>query len=237
MKKDSFTLTTLNVNKMPGLPRGLSPYRDLSPNINIIAGPNASGKSSTARDIHKLIWRNNANGLQINGDAEINDEPWAIRVDSNHITVQRDGKPDELTGLPAAEEQDRYMLALHELIQVREGDLAKKIIRESIGGFDLNQAAGELDYASDIKRSNISEYKDYEAAEETVKEQQKKQKAIKNDEARLADLYEQKEEAEEAAKRKELYDGVIACRKAQVDFDQKKEHFLQFPEILEKAHG
>lgn len=237
MKKEPFILTELIVRKMPGLPRGLSPYRDLSPNINIIAGPNASGKSSTARAIQKLIWRNDTDGLQVDGNVEIDDEPWAIRIDSNHIKIQRDGKDDELTGLPAAEDQDRYMLALHELIQVQEGDLAKKIIKESIGGFDLDQAARQLNYSDTIKNRGISEFKEYEKVEANVKEQRDRQKGIKKEEAQLSELYEQKQEAKEAAKREELYEKVVEYLKERSEFKQKEQRYRQFPEVLEKTHG
>ncbi|MFH5833195.1 ATP-binding protein [Halalkalibaculum sp. DA384] len=129
------------------------------------------------------------------------------------------------------------MLALHELIQVQEGDLAKKIIKESIGGFDLDQAARQLDYAHSIKNRSISEYKEFEKADANVKEQRDKQKEIKKEEAQLSDLYEQKQEAKEAAKRKELYDCVIAYKEAKLDFEQKEQRYQEFPEVLGKAHG
>jgi len=141
MDKNQLIIQNLEIRKMPGFERGMKRYSDFSPQINIIAGPNASGKSTTARAIQKLIWQRNTARMNLEGDLRVNGEPWGVRIDSNFKQVQRSGIDDELRGLPAAESSDRYMLALHELILDEGGDLAQKIIRESIGGVDLDKAA------------------------------------------------------------------------------------------------
>ena len=46
----------IHVTRSPGMPGGLPELRELSPNINIIHGPNASGKSSLARAIQEMVW-------------------------------------------------------------------------------------------------------------------------------------------------------------------------------------
>jgi len=237
MERQPFTLQELTIQKMPGLPHGLKPYKDLSPAINIIAGPNASGKSSTARAIQKLIWRKKTDGIRASGHIQIADDPWDIRIDSNNIVVQRDGKEDALKGLPAVEEKNRYMLALHELIKADEGDLAKQIIKESIGGYDLEQAREKLSYSSTIKNRGVAEFKKYEDENNNVKEQQEHQKKIKKEEKRLDDLEKQKEVAEEAEKQKELYDRVVKYLREKIDYKHKEDQYKAFPQVLEKATG
>ncbi|MEX2411685.1 MAG: hypothetical protein WD607_10030, partial [Candidatus Paceibacterota bacterium] len=237
MEKRSFHIKDLNIHKIAGFPRGLSPYEGLSPQINIIAGPNASGKSTTAKAIQKVIWRNQTEGLQIDGNVKIGDDPWAIRVDSNQIKVQRNGKEDELTGLPAVEEQGRYMLALHELVSIKEENLAQHIINESIGGFDLDEARDHLGYSDKPKPSSTKEYKEHDKANRQVKEQRENQEKLKKEQERLLGLYEEKEKAEEATKLKELYSKVFDYLEEKLSFEQKKEQFEVFPEVLEKATG
>lgn len=237
MEKRSFHIKELSIHKIAGFPRGLSPYKDFSPQINIIAGPNASGKSTTAKAIQKVIWRNQTEGLQIDGNVKIADEPWAIRIDSNRVEVQRKGKQDELTGLPAAEEQGRYMLALHELVSVREEDLVQHIINESIGGYDLDEATHKLEYSQSIKPKNTREFQTYGDANRVVKDQKTKQEELKNKQKRLSDHYKKKEKAEEANKLTEFYRKVVDYLDAKLSFEQKKEQFDNFPEALEKATG
>jgi len=237
MEKNSFHIKELNIHKIAGFPRGLSPYKDLSPQINIIAGPNASGKSTTAKAIQKLVWRNHTDGLHIDGNVSIAEEPWAIRIDSNRINVQRNGKESDLTGIPAVEEQSRYMLALHELVAVKEENLALQIIRESIGGFDLDKAKDKLGYSEGTKQSSAKEFKEYAEVNRRVKEQKGKQEELKKEQERLAGLHQEKAKAEEAAKLKELYAKLVEYLDAKLSFEQQKERFEAFPKVLEKATG
>ena len=237
MEKQVFKLTELEIQKMPGLPNGLASYENLSPQINIIAGPNASGKSSTARAIQRIIWQNETRGIRLSADTKIDNDQWKVRIDSTDVLVQREGKEDELTGIPAAEAQSRYMLALHKLIEADEGDLAQRIIQESIGGYDLEEAASNLNYSDHVKTKGTSEYKSFKQAQDEVKEKTQEQKRIKGRQGKLSDLYDDKEKGEKAEKRKELYKRITEYLKARQDFEKVKAEFEEYPESLEKANG
>ena len=200
MKKAPFILKALSIQKMPGFPRGLEDFDNLATNINIIAGPNASGKSSTARGIQQLIWHNKTKGLVIEGSVEIDDEAWEIKIDSDNIKIQHDGKGEELSGLPAVEEYNRYMLALHELVIENEGELAREIIKQSIGGYDLDSAKVNLQYSPAIKNKASSEFKALNSAENKYKDIRKNQRELKKEEEKLTDLHKEKEESQQAFK-------------------------------------
>ncbi|MCK4922473.1 MAG: hypothetical protein KAS71_15580, partial [Bacteroidales bacterium] len=76
MQKLALILKELSIQKISGFPEGMKSYKDFASNINIIAGPNASGKSSTARIIKKLIWPDNTNGIFAESSAKIENENW-----------------------------------------------------------------------------------------------------------------------------------------------------------------
>ncbi|MCK4820010.1 hypothetical protein KA005_29870, partial [bacterium] len=225
MKKTSFILKELSIHKMPGFPRGLDTYENLAANINIIGGPNASGKSSTARVIQQLIWHNRTMGLHVEGSVEIDKEPWEIKIDSENIQLQRDGKDDEFLGLPAVEECNRYMLALHELVieDEDEDELAKHMVKESIGGYDLDLAQENFSYSSVIKNKGVSEFKDFKNAEGKYKEVRQKQKELKKKEENIKQLYNAKEQSQNASKLKGLYEKVVEYLEAKLKFDQLSE--------------
>ena len=237
MDKNQLIIQNLEIRKMPGFERGMKRYSDFSPQINIIAGPNASGKSTTARAIQKLIWQRNTARMNLEGDLRVNGEPWGVRIDSNFKQVQRSGIDDELRGLPAAESSDRYMLALHELILDEGGDLAQKIIRESIGGVDLDKAAADRNYSSSVKTTGIGEYKAYKRATNTVLEQNRIQRDLKKESLELVILQEKKEEAEQAALKKELYQDLINYLKAEEVFGRANALLEEFPEVMENVRG
>ncbi len=237
MQKTPLILQELSLRKMPGLPKGLPAYKDLATNINIVAGPNASGKSSTAWLIQQIIWHNKTQGIQADSLLNINKERWEVKIDSKNITILRAGIKDELTGLPAAEDSSRYMLALHELFAEDEGGLAKKIVKESIGGVDLDKARENLGYSGDIKRKAIGEFKEYEKAGKDYNEKEQKQRNLKNDEQQIDKLKEEKQKAEKAQSLKEFYQLTAEYIKARQDCELKKEEFEKFPAVLEKATG
>ena len=237
MKKTPFLLKELSINKMPGFPQGLDKLEDLAANINIIAGPNASGKSSTARIIQQIIWNNKTKGLVVEGSVEIEDEPWEIKIDSDNIKIQRDGNNDEFVGLPAVEESSRYMLALHELVKENEDDLAREIVKQSIGGYDLDSAQENLGYSSVIKNKSALEYRTFTTNEKQFKEIREKQKELKKEEDNLDQLYEAKESSQLAYKLKGVYEKVVDYLEAKLKFDQLSAKYKEFSDALEKVTG
>ena len=237
MKKDAFLLTELSIQKIPGFPRGMESCKDLAANINIIAGPNASGKSSTAATIKKLIWRNDTRGISAECSVKIGASPWEIKIDSGTCLLQCDGKDDVFTGLPAFEESGRYMLALHELFQEEDKELAKQIIKESMGGYDLEVAQQKLHYSIGINNRNVSEFKSFRASEEKRKEIEKKQKGLRKEEDRLGHLSQERERAHEASRLVTFYEQVIQYLEAKLNFDQISEEYKAFPTILHKVTG
>ncbi len=237
MEKVPFILKELSIRKMPGLPAGLKPYKGLSPNINIVAGPNASGKSSTARMIQQIVMRNNTERMQARSAVEIGHENWQVNIDSKHITIQREGVDAQLTGLPPAEAEERYLLALHELVYQNEQGLAKQILKESVGGFDLDQAMQELNYSESITTTRTSEYKKYQQAYREYNELLSQQKALKKDEERLKQLYAEKQKAEKASKFKAFYALVKDWLSQKKEFEAWRDKYKSFSEVMDRLNG
>lgn len=237
MHKAAFILKELSIQKMPGFPRGLEAYKSFAANVNIIAGPNASGKSSTARIIQQVIWRNHTDGIHVESSTEIDQENWDVKIDSKNIKLQRDGKDDELVGLPAVEGCNRYVLALHELVIEKDEEIAKEIVRQSIGGYNLEEAQQHLGYADLIKNKGVAEFKSFKTAEEKHKEIQQKHKELKREEERFQELHETKAQAEKASRLKDLYGKVTEYIKARLYFDQLSVEYEAYPKVLDKVTG
>ncbi|MGM0530685.1 MAG: hypothetical protein ACQER7_04980 [Bacteroidota bacterium] len=237
MQKVPFIFRELSIDKMPGFPRGMKTYENFSPNINIIAGPNASGKSSTARVIRELIWRKKVNHTQAEAFADIGGENWKIRMDFGNIETQRNGQNDTLAGLPATETESRYMLALHELVRAEEKELASHIVRESIGGYNLDAAESELGYSYQARSSTISEHKAYQEAEGHFKDIQQRQWDLKKEEDRLQKLYKDRDDAREASRLKDFYERVIEYLEAEQELEQQRKIYEEYPKVMEKVNG
>ena len=237
MKKFPFIVKDLSIHKMPGFPRGLESLNDLAAHVNIITGANASGKSSTARAIQQLVWRDNTKGFEVEGSASIDEDFWEIKIDSGKILVQRNGNEDHIDGLPAAEGQHRYLLALHNLIDGKEDDLAREIAKQSIGGFDLTAAQERLEYAPRIAIKSSKAYKDFDGIEKKYRDVRDQQRDLKKDERKLTGLIADKKRADYAARLNEFYDKVADYLEAKLEYTQLHEQIENFSDSLEKLSG
>ncbi|MFW6414846.1 MAG: hypothetical protein ACOCZ2_00895 [Thermodesulfobacteriota bacterium] len=237
MQKIPFILKHLSIYKMPGFPKGLPAYSDFSPHINIIAGANASGKSSTARIAQELIWRSRDRDIQAEGSFAIDTDSWEIKLDAGNVRVQKNGTEEQLSGLPAAENRGRYMLALHELVREDEQDLAKQIVQESIGGYDLDLAEKNLGYSDTVRSKSSSEYKRFQEADEHYRQLLREQRDLRKQEERLEQLYAEKENARRAFVQKDLYEGVVDYLQARREYESLEQQFRAYPDIMEKLDG
>jgi uncharacterized protein YhaN len=237
MSKPSLIIQELTIYKMPGFPRGMAPINTVVANINIIAGPNASGKSSTARIMQQALWRNDLLNIHLQCRIAIADKVWDIHIDHGHYSCQSEGKEDTLPDLPALDESKRYLLALHELIVLNDDDLAKQVMREAIGGYDLLAAEQQLGFESKPKGKTNNEYKTVERALKTVSEIEAKQKQLKHQEDTLHNLILERNKADKALKLLNLFEALIAWLKAKIEYHGLKERYDTCPKQLTKLTG
>lgn len=172
----------IRIRRMPGFPEGGFTLDDLCPGVNIVYGPNASGKTTLSRAIQKLLCphepphesRSLVASLQLNGNSV------TIDYDLGRTQCQRDGFDEDCPSLAPAETGDRYVLALHDLIRSEDGsDLASEILRESAGGFDVNAAKESLGF-KDRPSGKGNLHRDLEAAVVRCREARRRQDELLN---------------------------------------------------------
>ncbi len=134
-------LRELHVHRMPGI---YSPFsiKELSLGLNVIIGPNGSGKTTVCRAVRQILW-----GDPADRSSEIRaiwtDENSTSTLEAHHIAGttlwRRDGA---LIDMPAAAPYlaDCFLLRMEDLLPAaRKGDaLSAEIGRELAGGFDLS---------------------------------------------------------------------------------------------------
>ena len=140
----------IEVRRMPGfITTGMPPITGLSAGVNIIYGPNASGKTTLSRAIQRLIRaapdpKSNDSlraVLDVGGSEVLIDDAFG------RVVCHRDGQPVDVELLAPADLPQRYLMALDDLI-ANDDDrgLAEQIVRESSGGYGIQQAARELEF-------------------------------------------------------------------------------------------
>lgn len=187
--RQSLVFTQLAVERMPGFRREGFTLEDLVPGVNIIFGPNGSGKTTSARAIRGLLWPDTLTaGSMVLGRVLWNGTPGSARFDAGRVQWHLDGRQADgprLAGIQRAS----YYLSLAELLQVTEGgrSFAQQIMRESVGGYDLRQAVEDLEL--DKNPPGINTLRNALRATRTELEQIRQEaEALAADEERLKSL-------------------------------------------------
>ncbi len=237
MNKPALIIKELSIYKMPGFPSGMEFITSLANNINVIAGPNASGKSSTARMIQNIIWKQNIEKIHVETKLSVSDKEWDIKIDNGHYSSQCNGVDDKLSSIPAYDESKRYFLALHELIKEDDKNLAEEILREAIGGYNLQGAQQALGYRDTTPSRGLSEYKTYEAKRKNVEEIEKRQRNLQSEGQKLVTLQGKYAEARKATQLKQLYERLIESLQAKKNYEILTIEKSSYPEQMSLLIG
>jgi len=137
-------LVHVHLERLPGIDTPFSvPAR---PGVNLISGPNESGKSSVARTIFQLLWPDTHADRPLAVHAEFADpggKLQARRLDDEPVNWTRGGDPVPAPELPGGHVSRCYHLGLLDLNRPAGSDLdqelAREIRRQMAGGFDLGR--------------------------------------------------------------------------------------------------
>ncbi len=226
MNGKNFFFQRIEVKQMPGFPTGRGfTVSGLCSGVNIIYGPNASGKTTLARAIHILlhgidpVWTSGrssgARGGAVKPSVELaaqvrwGDTCWNIHYhyENKHSRPawQRVGESQssESPLLVLQELRRHYLFGLPDLLASEEKgeDLVSYILCELYGGYDLAQAYKTLEFKE--KFTPTSDCKDLEQqltdAKEKVRKLQQDQERIFDSLAEVEELRQKQQQAEEAA--------------------------------------
>ncbi|MGI8483364.1 MAG: ATP-binding protein, partial [Thermomicrobiales bacterium] len=204
--RSSIAVTALSVERMDGL----TPRYDidtLCAGVNIVYGPNSSGKSRTAEAIQALFWPSESKlKAQLRGVLTAQSDLWNIAYNDGQASHRRNGVPEGATNLsqvPSAH-RDRYLLTLHDMLSDDNGNLAEEIQRASAGGYDLKAARASMKLMDlPPKPSGTTYNKAYRDAKNATSEIRTELGRLQSSEESLS-LLRQKLDAAIAAGRRQL---------------------------------
>lgn len=137
----------IRVLRAPGIASAFT-LNDLSPDITIVYGPNASGKSTTARAIQTVLWPHASalRGHHLAATFALGEDEWNIDASAGNVKRTRNGEPSEAPLIAPLDDRSRYSLGLPDLLASENQPLAHAILNESSGGFDLPKVAESLGF-------------------------------------------------------------------------------------------
>ena len=227
----------ISVDRMYDEPfTGLS-LSNLSEHINIVYGPNASGKSTLANAIQTTLLRSHKPYGKAVIDATLATRrgELIVRVDGVQREYFLNGETMDWT--PELIRPESYHISLHDLLSAEsdEKSFVEEIIRQASGGYDVGKAGKVLELheaPSYKKRKIVTAFKSSSRRLRTI---EKKQKVLDTDRKRLADLYDEIDEKDQALHRRQLLQKALAFSEAHQQWVRCDQNVAKYPPALRAA--
>jgi uncharacterized protein YhaN len=133
-------LEKLEIRLLPGIDTPFT-LEGTSPQVNLVTGPNAVGKSSLIRALRLLFGEktDRSGAISVSADFRGKDALWTVHRNGSDIVWERDGVSAEKPPLPEVNQLSAYWLSLEDLIQADQpqADLIAELRRELSGGYDV----------------------------------------------------------------------------------------------------
>ncbi len=250
-------LRRIAVRRLPGIPRPGFELDGFADGINVVVGPNASGKTSISRAVRAALYGGELvresvdveavfafGGREEEGDGsgggsgQGEDVIQVARI-GGALVWTHDGQRIEAPALPEHRFVSCYTLHIEDLLADDGGtdaDIAQRLVREMAGGYDLDAARTECGF-SVPPRVGQTEAKEVVSADENLRRLQARYRDLQRDEERLGPLVRERVEAEEADREAALVEQAVRLlekRRERLELERRK---AAFPPDLERLSG
>ena len=231
----------LSIRRMPGFETGGLDLPELGDGLNLIIGPNASGKTTTCRAIRGLLWPETLTGVSpvsLAGQWVEDGDVLRLKMEGTERTCERDGVAGEPPPLPGAHLARCFTITVDDLFTDTEtdSDLAGNIAREMAGGYDLG-AIRQLEWVKSRRRHGRAELDALKKAKQEAKAIEAEQERLQSQEDELAGLESREQEARNAQARRGRLDDVIELIGLRDRIGQAEKALDVFPENMDRLQG
>jgi len=140
-------LRRLRVDRLPGIDRPFA-LDEVGPGVNVVVGPNASGKSSLLRALGYLLAGSRPGDpptLSLEAVFDGRDRRWRVSRTGSSVAWRREGAPSDPPSLPDPRFLHCYALTAEDLLASDDGRdeaIVARIRQELTGGYDLEALLG-----------------------------------------------------------------------------------------------
>ena len=236
-QRPPLVLHEISVLRAPGISSAFT-LRDLSPDITIVFGPNASGKSTAARAIQAVLWPHASalKGHHLAARFAIGDEEWSIDASAGKIVRFRDGDTADAPQIAPLDDRSRYSLGLPDLLASENQPLAHAILNESSGGFDLPMIAETLGFGNVIP-PRLDAARHLQAATTALAEATAAGETIQAALDQRSGLLAQRAETHEAEREIAAIDRALHYRQRLADEREIESEISDFPTVVHAMAG
>jgi len=231
-------LRSLTVDRLPGIRPGFE-LTDVDPGVNVVVGPNASGKSSVLRAVQALLYPEEQRGAGVILEALFEDDDGALRVSraGDAVSWTRDGRAVPPPSLPEHHLLGCYTLAVEDLTAAGATDalIARQLALELSGGYDLADIRERGPFRT--RGSGQSEAKRLLHATEALNAVLRDREQLVQQEEQIERWLRQEREAEAAARDADDHTRALGLIEARRAVERARAEIDGFPKGMERLAG
>ncbi|MCZ6463394.1 MAG: hypothetical protein O7A09_03565 [Proteobacteria bacterium] len=230
-------LQLIEIRRLPGIDEPLR-VEGLAPGVNVVLGPNASGKSSLWRAVRATLWPDAERVADPDVVSLWDEDGVPLRAElRDGVRWQRDGVDCQRPTLPDDHLAHCYSLGMLDLLAVDgEGDreLADRIRVQMAGGYDLRAAARSFARPA---RHGQRERQALAAADEELHRLERERRDLGRDADALAELRADRERAEDARGEAERLQLAVERARTHAEREALRAKLATFPPELARLRG
>ncbi len=231
----------LSILRMPGFEQKGFDLPELSEGLNVVIGPNASGKTTACRAIRGLLWPETLAGaspISLVGDWADGEQALRLELEGTRLTCQREGVPAEMPPVPGPHLATCFTITIDDLFQgaQTDTDLAARISREMSGGYDLS-AVRRSDMLDLSRRHGKKELEQLKQAKQAVNAIRADHEALLREENELERLQQKSQAALGAQARLALLDNARELADVRGQAAQAQANLDAFPAGMDLLRG
>jgi uncharacterized protein YhaN len=234
-------LRKIAIRRMPGFENEGFELVEFTDGLNVVYGPNGSGKTTTCNAIRGLLWpKTLADRSPVSIVSEWIEDGRSIRmeIEGDRLTSQQDGIPIETTGIPAEHLSGCFTVTVDELFggSATDKDLATRVSRQMTAGYDL-KTARDMPLLKLKKTHGRDEFVAFKKAKETVRGIESEHEKLRGDEARLDGLEREEENARSAQAKITRIEDAQRLLENRNELLQERTELERFPNGLQHLLG
>ncbi len=237
---ESLLFKEVRIDRMYGLHFDLY-LSGLSPNLNIIFGPNGSGKTTIANALNGLLLPSAARAVKLYGQANLGFGNQILSLDAKgtRTKCRINARTVDHSQFSQFLRPKSYHLSLQELLPEKNDDneLAREIIKQANGGFDIVAAGRTLGFKLQRSYGQTNETKEFEAINKKLQSVIQEQSSLQQQKNHRANLRQKLDLSLEAGRRAELIGKIIRWRNAEAEYQKAHAVAESYPRVIRSSQS
>ena len=237
---ESLVFKEVRIERMYGLPFDLY-LSELSPHLNIVFGPNGSGKTTIANALNGLLLPSTGRAVKLYGQANLGfgNQTLYLDVKGTRAECRINARTVDQSELSQFLRPKSYHLSLQELLPEKndDNDLAREIIKQANGGFDIVFAGKKLGFNLQKRYNKTNEAKEFESISKKLRSVVQEQNSLQQQKNQRQNVIHELGLSLEAGRRAELIAKIIQWRSAEAEYQKAHADAESYPRVIRSSQN